>query len=297
MWDLSLQFVRLSSCGPQAHGLCSCSSRALQLWHWGLVALAMWDLRSLTMYGACISCTGRWILNHWKSPPWRFRLILPESVLPEKQEAIKQEIYREMFNIKINLVIPQYKIKRLKKKKKKGKLVTSLVVQWLRLHTPNARDPGSIPGHGTKIPYATASKDPLLTPGGPAPPSQAPVCTPPAQGPTRARPHQPSLPTMGRPSPPPLPLVPLVRPSPKSITSPRRPKGCTHQSPRLRSFIIDPSVPLLICSFVICVPAAPKFQHRNSLGASKRAWECGDLGGPGSPTKSVSRPHPSGQTR
>ena len=161
MWDLSLQFVRLSSCGPQAHGLCSCSSRALQLWHWGLVALAMWDLRSLTMYGACISCTGRWILNHWKSPPWRFRLILPESVLPEKQEAIKQEIYREMFNIKINLVIPQYKIKRLKKKKKKDKLVTSLVVHWLRLHTPNARDPGSIPGHGTKIPYATASKDPL----------------------------------------------------------------------------------------------------------------------------------------
>ena len=119
MWDLSLQCVCLSGCGPQAHGLCSCSSRALQLWHWGLVALAMWDLRSLTMYGARVSCTGRWILNHWKSPPWRFRLILPKSVLSEKQVAIKQEIYIEMFNIKINLVIPQYKIKSLKKRKKK----------------------------------------------------------------------------------------------------------------------------------------------------------------------------------
>ena len=38
---------------------------------------------------------------------------------------------------------------------------TSLVVQWLRLHTPNAGDPGSIPGQGTrshmpqlKIPHA-----------------------------------------------------------------------------------------------------------------------------------------------
>ena len=27
---------------------------------------------------------------------------------------------------------------------------TSLVVQWLRLHTPNAGDPGSIPGQGTR---------------------------------------------------------------------------------------------------------------------------------------------------
>ena len=27
---------------------------------------------------------------------------------------------------------------------------TSLVVQWLRLHTPNAGDPGSVIGHGTK---------------------------------------------------------------------------------------------------------------------------------------------------
>ena len=29
---------------------------------------------------------------------------------------------------------------------------TSLVVQWLRLHAPNAGGPGSIPGQGTKIP-------------------------------------------------------------------------------------------------------------------------------------------------
>ena len=27
---------------------------------------------------------------------------------------------------------------------------TSLVVQWLRLHIPNAGDPGSIPGQGTR---------------------------------------------------------------------------------------------------------------------------------------------------
>ena len=32
---------------------------------------------------------------------------------------------------------------------------TSLVVQWLRLHAPNAGCLGSIPGQGTKIPYAT----------------------------------------------------------------------------------------------------------------------------------------------
>ena len=29
-------------------------------------------------------------------------------------------------------------------------LGTSLVVQWLRLHTPNAEGPGSIPGQGTR---------------------------------------------------------------------------------------------------------------------------------------------------
>ena len=27
---------------------------------------------------------------------------------------------------------------------------TSLMVQWLRLHAPNARDPGSFPGQGTR---------------------------------------------------------------------------------------------------------------------------------------------------
>ena len=31
---------------------------------------------------------------------------------------------------------------------------TSLAVQWLRLHAPNARGMGSIPGWGTKIPPA-----------------------------------------------------------------------------------------------------------------------------------------------
>ena len=32
---------------------------------------------------------------------------------------------------------------------------TSLVVKWLRLCASNAGDAGSIPGQGTKIPYAT----------------------------------------------------------------------------------------------------------------------------------------------
>ena len=31
---------------------------------------------------------------------------------------------------------------------------TSLVVQWLRLHTPSAGGVGSIPGWGTKMPRA-----------------------------------------------------------------------------------------------------------------------------------------------
>ena len=35
---------------------------------------------------------------------------------------------------------------------------TSLVVQWLRLCTPNARDTGSIPGWGTKILYVVGQK-------------------------------------------------------------------------------------------------------------------------------------------
>ena len=33
-------------------------------------------------------------------------------------------------------------------------MILTLVVQWLRLHAPNAGDPGSIPGQGTKIPRA-----------------------------------------------------------------------------------------------------------------------------------------------
>ena len=37
---------------------------------------------------------------------------------------------------------------------KEGELGTSLVVQWLRLHAPNAGGLGSIPGQGTKIPFA-----------------------------------------------------------------------------------------------------------------------------------------------
>ena len=31
------------------------------------------------------------------------------------------------------------------------KMGTSLVVQWLRLHTPNAKGPSSIPGWGTRF--------------------------------------------------------------------------------------------------------------------------------------------------
>ena len=36
---------------------------------------------------------------------------------------------------------------------------TSLAVQWLRLHAFTAGDVGSIPGQGTKIPYAGQPKD------------------------------------------------------------------------------------------------------------------------------------------
>ena len=37
---------------------------------------------------------------------------------------------------------------------------TTLVVQWLRLHAPNAGDTGSIPGWGTKIPHAAEQLGP-----------------------------------------------------------------------------------------------------------------------------------------
>ena len=36
--------------------------------------------------------------------------------------------------------------------------MTSLVVQWLRLHASNAGNAGSIPGQGTKILYAAQLK-------------------------------------------------------------------------------------------------------------------------------------------
>ena len=51
---------------------------------------------------------------------------------------------------------------------KKGKIRSSLVVQWLKLHAPDAGGPGSIPGQGSrshllqlKIPHlATKIEDP-----------------------------------------------------------------------------------------------------------------------------------------
>ena len=66
-------------------------------------------------------------------------------------------------------------------------LRTSLVVQWLRLHNPNAGGPGSIPGQGTRshvpqvrvrmpqlmIPHA-ATKDPARSNEDPARGSQDP---------------------------------------------------------------------------------------------------------------------------
>ena len=43
--------------------------------------------------------------------------------------------------------MPDSLLERLESEMRQG---TSLVVQWLRLHTPNAGDPGSIPGQGTR---------------------------------------------------------------------------------------------------------------------------------------------------
>ena len=40
----------------------------------------------------------------------------------------------------------------------KGSWGTSLVVQSIRLHTPNAGGPGSIPGQGTRCPHAATKK-------------------------------------------------------------------------------------------------------------------------------------------
>ena len=66
---------------------------------------------------------------------------------------------------------------------------TSLVVQWLRLHAPNAGGPGSIPGQGTrsrmsqlrvhmlqlKLPHA-AMKDPAHCSEDPACGNEDPAC-------------------------------------------------------------------------------------------------------------------------
>ena len=37
---------------------------------------------------------------------------------------------------------------------------TSLVVQWVRIHSPNARGPGSIPGQGTRSHMHVTTKSP-----------------------------------------------------------------------------------------------------------------------------------------
>ena len=44
--------------------------------------------------------------------------------------------------------------------KNKASSETSLVVQWVRLHAPNARGPGLIPGLGTRSRMHAASIDP-----------------------------------------------------------------------------------------------------------------------------------------
>ena len=41
----------------------------------------------------------------------------------------------------------------IKEKKKNNPGQTSLAVQWLRLHASTARDTGSVPGRGTKMPH------------------------------------------------------------------------------------------------------------------------------------------------
>ena len=45
---------------------------------------------------------------------------------------------------------------------------TSLVAQWLRLHTPNAGGPGSIPGQGTRSHMRAATKSSHATTKEPA---------------------------------------------------------------------------------------------------------------------------------
>ena len=45
-------------------------------------------------------------------------------------------------------------------KEKKQEEGTSLVVQWVRPHAPNAGGPGSIPGQGTRSHMHAATKEP-----------------------------------------------------------------------------------------------------------------------------------------
>ena len=52
----------------------------------------------------------------------------------------------------MGIEFPFYKAKRVLE------MGTSLVVQWVRLHTPNAGGPGSIPGQGTRSLMHAATK-------------------------------------------------------------------------------------------------------------------------------------------
>ena len=70
----------------------------------------------------------------------------------------KQEQGFGSFATQFNAMVEQeVKIERRMKLIKK-KLGTSLVVQWLRLHVPNAEGPGSIPGQGTRSHMHAATK-------------------------------------------------------------------------------------------------------------------------------------------
>ena len=75
-------------------------------------------------------------------PGWGAKI--PHDLRPKN---IKQKQYCNKFNKDFKNGPLQ---KNLKKKKKKCRLRTSLVVQLLRLRTPNAGGPASIPGQGTR---------------------------------------------------------------------------------------------------------------------------------------------------
>ena len=62
----------------------------------------------------------------------------------ESKTLYKRKKYGKLDFIKIKISIHQSTC-----------LGTSLAVQWLRRHTPNAGGTGSIPGQGTKIPNAS----------------------------------------------------------------------------------------------------------------------------------------------